>query len=110
MSQESEGQELETTGRTVVRIFRGRAEAEAAIRDLGAAGFTDDQIDVATPPDEGSTAVLLTISAGNRTEEALRILERHSPMVRTGPFRAVVDRRLHRDPSYAGPERRLAGV
>jgi hypothetical protein len=71
------GEELETTGRTVVRIFRGRSEAQAAIEDLKSAGFTDEQIGVATPPDAGSTAVLLTISAGNRTNEALSILERH---------------------------------
>jgi len=37
-----------TTGRTVVGLFGGRGEAEAAIRELKAAGFTDSQIGVAT--------------------------------------------------------------
>lgn len=37
----------ETTGRTVVGLFRHRSRAEAAIRELGAAGFTDRQIGVA---------------------------------------------------------------
>ena len=36
-----------TTGRTVVGMFHGRAEAEAAIRDLKRSGFTDEQIGVA---------------------------------------------------------------
>lgn len=37
----------ETTGRTVVGLFRHRSQAEAAIRDLGAAGFHQDQIGIA---------------------------------------------------------------
>ncbi len=37
----------ETTGRTVVGMFRDRARAEAAIRDLKSAGFTEEQIGVA---------------------------------------------------------------
>jgi hypothetical protein len=37
----------ETTGRTVVGLFARRLDAEAAIRDLKAAGFGDDQIGVA---------------------------------------------------------------
>jgi hypothetical protein len=37
----------ETTGRTVVGLFRHRRDAEAAIRDLEAAGFSHDQIGVA---------------------------------------------------------------
>jgi hypothetical protein len=37
----------ETTGRTVVGMFSRRSDAEAAIRDLSAAGFTNDQIGVA---------------------------------------------------------------
>jgi hypothetical protein len=40
--------EQETTGRTVVGIFPTRTDAEAAIRELKAAGFTDQQIGVAT--------------------------------------------------------------
>jgi hypothetical protein len=43
--------EQETTGRTVVGIFPTRAEAEAAIRELKGAGFTDQQIGVATQDD-----------------------------------------------------------
>jgi hypothetical protein len=37
-----------TTGRTVVGMFGSRSEAEAAIRELKASGFTDAQIGVAT--------------------------------------------------------------
>jgi len=37
----------ETTGRTVVGLFARKRDAEAAIRDLKAAGFRDDQIGVA---------------------------------------------------------------
>ncbi len=37
----------ETTGRTVVGMFTQRAHAEAAIRELKDAGFTEDQIGVA---------------------------------------------------------------
>ncbi|HET7468293.1 MAG TPA: general stress protein [Gemmatimonadales bacterium] len=37
----------DTTGRTVVGLFARRRDADAAIRDLNAAGFTDDQVGVA---------------------------------------------------------------
>ncbi|MBA3555852.1 MAG: general stress protein [Gemmatimonadales bacterium] len=37
----------DTTGRTVVGLFDSRGRAEAAIRDLKAAGFAEDQIGVA---------------------------------------------------------------
>ena len=37
----------ETTGRTVVGLFRNRSQAEAAIRDLRTAGFDQDRIGVA---------------------------------------------------------------
>lgn len=37
----------ETTGRTVVGLFGHRSAAEAAIRDLASAGFSQDQIGVA---------------------------------------------------------------
>jgi hypothetical protein len=37
----------ETTGRTVVGLFPRRHDAEAAIRDLKAAGFRDDQVGLA---------------------------------------------------------------
>jgi hypothetical protein len=38
----------ETTGRIVVALFEERSGAEDAIRDLKNAGFTDEQIGVAT--------------------------------------------------------------
>ncbi len=37
----------ETTGRTVVGLYKDKSRAEAAIRDLKAAGFPEDQIGVA---------------------------------------------------------------
>ncbi|HKT61054.1 MAG TPA: general stress protein [Gemmatimonadales bacterium] len=37
----------DTTGRTVVGLFARRQDADAAIRDLKAAGFRDDQVGVA---------------------------------------------------------------
>ena len=37
----------DTTGRTVVGMFTRRSDAEAAIRDLKSAGFTDERIGVA---------------------------------------------------------------
>jgi hypothetical protein len=43
----SETPPQETTGRTVVGLFGNRAHAEAAIRDLQAAGFSQDRIGVA---------------------------------------------------------------
>jgi hypothetical protein len=39
---------LQEIGRTVVGLFQSRASAEAAIRDLKAAGFTEDRIGAAT--------------------------------------------------------------
>ena len=62
--------------------------------------------------DQGLRAggALVTVGAGRRTDEALRVLQRHGvdlgPSGRAGP----AERRLYRDPAYAGPERRLAGV
>lgn len=38
----------QTTSRTVVGLFRNRSEAEDAIRDLKDAGFTNEQIGIAT--------------------------------------------------------------
>ena len=43
----AETPEQETTGRTVVGLFRDRAHAETAIRDLKTAGFSDDRVGVA---------------------------------------------------------------
>jgi hypothetical protein len=41
------GADQDTTGRTVVGMFTNRPDAEAAIRELKAAGFGDDRIGVA---------------------------------------------------------------
>jgi hypothetical protein len=70
-------QNPETTGRTVVRMFRNRAEAEAAIGELLASGFTDEQVGSAVQGDQDEETILITVSAGARTEEALAILDRH---------------------------------
>jgi hypothetical protein len=57
---------------------------------------------------EGGT--LVTVDARSRTAEALAILSRHEvDLGPSGPAR-YADRRVGRDPSYAGPERRLIGV
>jgi hypothetical protein len=180
------------TSKTVVGMFARRDAAEAAIRDLKTAGFTEEQIGLAmqdTEPgastaegaatgalsggvlgglvgllgsllipgvgpvviggvlastlagagigaatggligalvsfgvpeedarhfDEGlrTGAILLTIDAGPRTDEALAILERHG--MDLGPSRTrqndVADRRVQEDPAYGGPERRLVGA
>jgi hypothetical protein len=50
--------ELDTTGRTVVGLFNDRRHAEAAIRDLKAAGFTDEQIGVALQSTEGEAHIV----------------------------------------------------
>ena len=44
-------------GRTVVGMFTRRSDAEAAIRELKAAGFTDDQIGVALQDRRTSSAI-----------------------------------------------------
>jgi hypothetical protein len=57
----------ETTGRTVVGMFSRRADAEAAVRDLKAAGFTGEHVGVALQdPDEQRD---LTGSAGSTPAE-----------------------------------------
>jgi hypothetical protein len=48
--------------------------------------------------------ILLTVSAAERTPEALAIIERH------GADLGKVNRRSGNDPDYSGPERRLIGV
>ena len=180
------------TTRTVVGMFSRRDAAEAAIRDLKAAGFSEEQIGVAmqdtepgAPTAEGAAtgalsggvlgglvgllgsllipgvgpiviggvlastlagagigaatggligalisfgvpeedarhfdeglragAILVTIDAGARTDQALAILERHG--MDLGPSRTrrheVADRRVQEDPAYGGPERRLVGA
>jgi hypothetical protein len=62
--------------------------------------------------------ILLTVSAASRTPEALAIIERHRPdlgLTSTGSLDLArahepPDRRYGGDPSYSGPERRLAAV
>ncbi len=182
----------ETTSRTVVGMFSQRETAEAAIRDLRAAEFTEAEIGLAmqdaelgTPAAEGAAtgalsggvlgglmgllgsllipglgpvviggvlastlagagigaatggligalvslgvseedarhfdeglragAILVTVDAGSRTEEALAILERHG--MDLGPSRTrraeASDRRVQENPAYGGPERRLVGA
>lgn len=57
---------------------------------------------------EGGT--LVAVDAGTRTAQALAILARHEvDLGPSGPAR-YADRRVGRDPTYAGPERRLVGV
>jgi hypothetical protein len=64
--------------------------------------------------DEGlrSGAILVTIDAGARTDQALAILEHHG--MDLGPSRTrrghPVERRVQEDPAYGGPERRLVGA
>src|SRR6476469_975872 len=53
----------ETTGRTVVGLFARRRDAEAAIRDLKAAGFRDDQIGVALQDREAQGELLESTGA-----------------------------------------------
>lgn len=79
----------ETTGRIVVGLFGDRSAAEAAIHDLTAAGFSKEQIGVATQEQSGTRdqteevgdetvgGTLVTVNAGVRTPEALAILRRH---------------------------------
>jgi hypothetical protein len=193
----------DTTGHTVVGMFTNRPDAEAAIRELKAAGFGDDRIGVALQEqeqrdlrdlrettgreaaggaakgvgsllvpgvgpivvggilastltgagigaatggiigalvtmgvpeadarhfDEGirSGRTLVTVDAGARTREALMVLDRHGmdfgpsgasryesggELAREpGRYRGGTERRTTRDPTYAGPERRLVGV
>ena len=64
-----------TTSRTVVAFFRDRVNADSAIQDLKAAGFTEDQLGVATrheaaepttrpATESGSSAVTAAASGG----------------------------------------------
>jgi protein-L-isoaspartate O-methyltransferase len=99
-------------GRTVVGIFRNRPAAEDAIRDLKDAGYTSDQIAVATNDQSESKerveegGILVTVTATDGAPEALIILQRHG-----GDLGASSgERRTHTDASYSGPERRLVGA
>jgi hypothetical protein len=59
----------ETTGRTVVGMFTRRNDAEAAIRDLKASGFSDDRIGVALQ-DSGEQRDLVESTGGTVAEGA----------------------------------------
>lgn len=60
-----------TTGRTVVGLFNNRQHAEAAIRDLKGAGFTDEQIGVAMQ-DKGEQKELMDTTSSNAAEGAAK--------------------------------------
>jgi hypothetical protein len=60
-----------TTGRTVVGLFHNRQHAEAAIRDLKRAGFTDEQIGVAML-DTGEQRELMDTTTSNAAEGAAK--------------------------------------
>ena len=60
-----------TTGRTVVGLFNNRHHAEAAIRDLKRAGFTDEQIGVAMQ-DKGEQRELMDTTSSNAAEGAAK--------------------------------------
>ena len=56
----------DTTGRTVVGMFTNRPDAEAAIRELKAAGFDDDRIGVALQDQEEQRDVREQLEATGR--------------------------------------------
>ncbi|MFL5516490.1 MAG: general stress protein [Gemmatimonadales bacterium] len=60
-----------TTGRTVVGLFSNRHHAEAAIRDLKAADFRDEQIGVAMQ-DVGEQRELMDTTSSNAAEGAAK--------------------------------------
>lgn len=61
----------DTTGRTVVGLFDSRSRAEAAIRDLKASGFTEDQIGVAMQ-DRGEQQDLMDETGSQAAEGAAK--------------------------------------
>lgn len=67
----SDNRPQETIGRTVVGLFGNRSRAEAAIRDLTAAGFPQDRIGVAMQ-DQGEQGDLLTGVGGEAVEGAAK--------------------------------------
>jgi hypothetical protein len=60
----------ETTSRIIIALFEERSEAEDAIRDLKNAGFTNEQIGVATQDRAG--AVGASEGTGDRSDTSLR--------------------------------------
>jgi hypothetical protein len=65
-----DGPDQETIGRTVVGIFDRRGQAEAAIRDLKAAGFTEDRIGVAMQEDVEDSSARVNDTAAQTAEGA----------------------------------------
>jgi uncharacterized membrane protein len=65
------GTDESTTGRTVVGLFKNRHHAEAAIRDLKKAGFTDEQIGVAMQ-DSSEQKELMDTTSSNTAEGAAK--------------------------------------
>jgi heat induced stress protein YflT len=62
----------DTTGRTVVGMFTNRPDAEAAIRELKAAGFDDDQIGVALQDREEQGDLTETTASRDAVEGAAK--------------------------------------
>jgi uncharacterized membrane protein len=64
--------EQDTTGRTVVGMFTNRHDAEAAIRELKAADFRDDQIGVALQNREEQADLMETTASRSAAEGAAK--------------------------------------
>jgi hypothetical protein len=64
--------EQDTTGRTVVGMFTNRHDAEAAIRELKAADFRDDQIGVALQNREEQGDLMETTASRSAAEGAAK--------------------------------------
>jgi heat induced stress protein YflT len=62
----------DTTGRTVVGMFTNRPDAEAAIRELKAAGFPDDRIGVALQDREEQGDLMETTTSGDAAAGAAK--------------------------------------
>src|SRR5919197_3847587 len=60
--------DTDTTGRTVVGLFNDRRHAESAIRDLKAAGFSEEQIGVALQSSEGEAHIVGDAEPSNKAE------------------------------------------
>lgn len=71
--------ELESTdSRTVVGLFDDTVTAQAALRELQAAGFAPERVGMAIADSDAlqASAVLVTVEAGTRADDAVLILER----------------------------------
>jgi hypothetical protein len=67
-----------TDSRTVVGLFDDTVTAQAALRELQAAGFPPERVGMAIADSDTlqASAVLVTVEAGTRADEAVLILER----------------------------------